>query len=318
MPNIVFLDGFTTNPGDLSWQPLGSLGNLKIFDRTPAELTVERAAEAEIILTNKVVLDQQVLEKLPRLQLICVAATGYNIIDVSTARQRGVVVCNARGYAANSVAQHVFALLLELTNRVAAHDENVRQGGWARSADWSYTLCPTLELAGKTFGIYGFGQIGQKVAEIAQAFGMKILACHKHPERDARPGVEFVSFEKMMQESDVVSLHAPLTAENQGIVNLKTLSLMKPTAFFINTGRGGLVVEDDLKQALESGMIAGAGLDVLSQEPPRSGNVLIGAKNCIVTPHNAWATKESRARLIEECVKNVEAFLADKPRNQVE
>ena len=317
MVNIVVLDGYTMNPGDLSWEPLEALGKLKVYDQTPSDLVIERAAGAEILLTNKVILNEKIFVKLPHLRFISVMATGYNVIDMEAAKKRGIVVSNVRGYAANSVAQHVFALLLEMTNQVGAHSWDVAAGGWQASGYWSYKLQTTQELAGKTMGIYGFGQIGQKVADIALAFDMKVISNHKHPERDRREGVTFVSFEKMMSESDVVTLHAPLTVENQGIVNKKTLGMMKPTALLINTGRGGLIVESDLKEALEAEKIAGAGLDVISEEPPKKGNILIGVKNCLITPHHAWATKESRSRLLAESAENVSAFLAGHPRNEI-
>ncbi len=317
MINITLLDGHTTNPGDLSWSPLEALGHLTIYDRTPPGQVLERAAGADILLTNKTVLDETILSQLPRLRFISVMATGYNVVDVEAARSLGIAVSNVVGYAANSVAQRVFSLLLELADRPAAHSADVAAGGWQSSPDWSYTLMPTMELAGKTLGIYGFGQIGQRVADIALAFGMEVVACHKHPERDARPGVRFVSFEEMMAQSDAVTFHAPLTGANSGIVNSATLAMMKPTAFLINTGRGGLVVEADLKNALDAGTIAGAGLDVLSQEPPAQGNVLIGAKNCLITPHNAWATREARQRLLWESAENVRAFLDGKQRNKI-
>ncbi len=317
MKNIVILDGYAANPGDLSWQPLGALGHLAVFDRTPQALVVERATSADIVLTNKTVLDAATLAQLPRLRYIGVLATGYNVVDVVAAQQRGIAVCNVRGYAANAVAQHVFALVLALTNRIAEHNQHTAAGGWSASPDWSYTLAPIWELAGKTMGIYGFGQIGQRVADIALAFGMRVVANHKHPERDRRVGVEFVSFDELLAQSDILSLHAPLSAENQGIINLGSLSKMKPTALLINTGRGGLVAEEDLKKALGKGTIAGAGLDVLSQEPPPRENPLLGIPNCLVTPHIAWATREARQLLIEESAENIKAFLAGKPRNVV-
>ncbi|MBI1224854.1 MAG: D-2-hydroxyacid dehydrogenase [Bacteroidetes bacterium] len=318
MKNIVILDGHTANPGDLSWAALEELGHLTVFERTPSELVAERAANADIVLTNKAVLDAATLAKLPRLRLISVTATGFNVVDLATAQQRGIAVCNVRGYAANAVAQHVFALVLALTNRIAEHSQHTSAGGWATSPDWSYTLAPVWELAGKTMGIYGFGQIGQRVAEIAQVFGMRVLANHKHPERDQRLGITFVSFAELLEQSDVISLHAPLSPENQGIINLDSLENMRKNALLINTGRGGLVVETDLKAAIENGLIAGAGLDVLVEEPPKDGSPLLGLKNCIVTPHNAWATVEARKQLITESIENVRSFLAGIPRNLVE
>lgn len=317
MVNIVVLDGHTMNPGDLSWEPLESLGHLKVFEKTPPELVTERAREADVLLTNKVVLNEKIFERTPDLRFISIMATGYNTVDVEAAANHGITVSNVRGYATHSVAQHVFALLLEMTNHVAGHSQDVARGGWQSSEYWSYNLRPTLELAGKTIGIYGFGRIGRKVADIALAFGMDVISNHTHPERDKRAGVTFVSFEKMMEKSDVVTLHAPLTTENEGIINEKSLELMKPSSFLINTGRGGLIVEKDLKTALEADKIAGAGLDVLSEEPPTDGNILIGVKNCIITPHNAWATKEARQRLLNESAENIKAFLNGTPRNQI-
>ncbi len=322
MKNIVILDGYTANPGDLSWLALEALGRLTIFDRTPPELVAERAAHADIVLTNKAVLTAETLAQLPRLRLISVTATGYNVVDVAAAQRLGITVCNVRGYAAEAVAQHVFAMVLALSNRIAEHSQHAKSGGWAGSPDWSYTLSPIWELAGKTLGIYGFGQIGQRVADIAMAFGMKVIAHHKHPERDQRLGVDFVSFDDLLEQSDVLSLHAPLTAENQGIINQDSLAQMKRTSLLVNTGRGGLVVEADLKTALENGTIAAAGLDVLSEEPPKNtpegaSNVLLDVKNCLITPHIAWATREARQRLITESVENVRAFLAGTPRNLV-
>mgnify|MGYP001373252905 CR=1 FL=1 len=317
MAKIVVLDGHTTNPGDLSWEKMDALGTLTVYPRTePAEL-LPRAHNAEIVLTNKVVFDKNTFAQLPKLKCISVMATGYNVIDVKAAQAQGVVVCNVRGYATASVAQHVFALVLGFYSKIDRHARSVAGGQWQTSPDWSYTLGSTSELAGKTIGIYGFGQIGQQVAKIALAFGMKVVSNHKHPQRDKRRGVEFVPFEKLLQLSDVLTLHAPLSAENEGIINAKSLAMMKPGAILINTGRGGLIVENDLRQALESGTIAGAGLDVLSQEPPEQGNVLIGAPNCTVTPHNAWASKEARQRLLDESVQDVSAFLKGKPRNEI-
>lgn len=316
MVKIVVLDGYTANPGDLSWEGLAALGELTVHDRTAPEQVLERAQEAEILLTNKTVLSREVLEQLPDLQCISVLATGYNIVDTKAAKDLGIVVCNVRGYAANAVAQHVFAAMLEFANGMAAQADDVASGGWQQSRDFSYSLRPTTELAGKTIGIYGMGQIGRKVADIALAFGMKVISHHKHPQRDQRPGVTFVSFERMMREGDFISLHAPLSIENQGIINKGTLAWMKPTAFLINTGRGGLIQEEDLKEALEENRISGAALDVLSIEPPTKGNVLIGAKNCIITPHQAWATREARALLLQESVENIRAFLEGAPRNE--
>ena len=316
-PRIVVLDGHTLNPGDLSWNKLRALGQVSVYEYSTPEEIPERADEADIILVNKAVIDKAQLARLPALKCICVTATGYNNVDVEQAGKRNIPVCNAVGYGTGSVAQHVFALLLELTNKVQAHHESVLAGQWERSRDFCYTLTPIPELDGRVMGIYGFGRIGQRVAAIAQAFGMEVFATHKHPERDARPGVSFVPLETLFEKSDVVSLHAPLTEENEGIVNAALLSRMKPTAYLINTGRGGLIDEPALKLALQSARLAGAALDVLSEEPPRNGSVLFDAPNCLVTPHIAWATREARQRLLDISVENVRAFLRGEPGNVV-
>ena len=314
---IIALDGRTLNPGDLSWENLSAFGEYEIYDFTPEEQVVERGRPADILLVNKVVLGKDELAQLPNLKCICVTATGYNNVDLQAARERGIPVCNAVGYSTDSVAQHVFALLLALTNKVYQHHISVQAGEWQRSDDFAYTLHTLPELAGKIFGIYGFGRIGQRVADLAQAFGMKILATHKHPERDARPGVEFVSLEELFERSDVTSLHAPLSEANREIVNAQLLQRMKSTAYLINTGRGGLIQEADLKLALQEGQLAGAALDVLSTEPPKEGNVLISAPNCILTPHLAWASLEARQRLMDITLNNIRAFQAGAPQNVV-
>ena len=314
---IVVLDGYTLNPGDLNWAPLRDLGETEIFERSNQEEILQRGAGAEIILSNKAVLDKPVLEKLNALKLIAVTATGFNNIDVAAADELGILVCNASGYGSASVAQHTFALLLELTNQCGWHSRSVKKGEWSTSVDWSYHLTPMTELAGKSLGIIGFGNIGQKVADIAKGFGMKVLAHHKYPERDKREGVTFVSLEALLQKSDVVSLHCPLTHENKGFINAKALSMMKPSAFLINTSRGPLINEDDLAEALLTKRINGAGLDVLSEEPPKAGHPFTNISNCIITPHHAWATKESRQRLMNIVVENVEAFIHGKPQNLV-
>lgn len=317
-PKIVVLDGYTLNPGDLSWNKLRAMGQVSIFEHSTPEEIPERAAQAEIILVNKVVIDEAQLARLPLLKCICVTATGYNNIAVEQARERRIPVYNAVGYGTDSVAQHVFALMLELTNRVQAHHESVQAGQWSRSRDFCYTLGSIPELAGKIMGIYGFGRIGQRVAAIAQAFGMEVIATHKHPERDACPGVAFVSLATLFEKSDFLSLHAPLTEENAGIVNASLLSRMKPSACLINTGRGALIDEAALKMALQNGQLAGAALDVLSEEPPRNGNLLLDAPNCLITPHMAWATREARQRLLDITVENVKAYLRGELRNVVE
>jgi glycerate dehydrogenase len=298
--NIVVLDGYAINPGDLSWD---ALGPATIYDRTPPELVVERARDAEIILTNKCVVTGHDICQLPKCCYIGVMATGYNVVDLAAALQRGIVVTNVPGYSTRSVAQHTFALLLELCHRVGHHAATIQE--WTRAPDYCYWDFPQIELAGLTMGIIGHGQIGREVDKLARAFGMDVLV-HR--------GVEL---ERVFRECDVVSLHCPLTPATQGLVNAPRLALMKPTAFLINTARGGLVVEKDLAEALEAGRIAGAGLDVLSAEPPRPDNPLLTAKNCIITPHIAWSTRAARERLLQAVVKNIGAFLAGTPQNRV-
>jgi glycerate dehydrogenase len=316
-PNIVILDGHTLNPGDLSWAPLKALGRCFIYEYTPTELMVERCRPADIVIVNKAVLTAETIREIPHLKCICVTATGVNIVDLEAARERGVPVCNVVGYGAYSVAQHVFALLLALTNRVAEHNQSVHLGDWSVQRHFSYSLFPLVELAGKTMGIYGLGQIGRQAARIAQAFGMEVIAHHKHPQRDQMAGVRFVDLDTLFRESDVLSLHAPLTAGNAGLINSENLAKMKPTAYLINTGRGGLVDEPALEHALRAGLIAGAGLDVLAVEPPPAGHPFFNLPNCLITPHQAWATREARLRLLEETVENIRAFLRDAPRNIV-
>lgn len=316
-PKIVVLDGFTLNPGDLSWDKLRALGETIIYDYTPPEKIVEHCSGATVVLSNKAIIDAEAIAQLPELQCICLMATGYNNIDVEAASRNGIAVCNAVGYGAPSVAQHVFALMLELTNQVALHHQSVQEKQWTNCRDFSYHLQTITELAGKTMGIYGLGQIGNRVADIAFGFDMQVLATHKHPVRDARPGVSFVPKEALFEQSDFISLHAPLSESNAGIVNQQLLNRMKPSAFLINTGRGGLINENDLKNALINGTLAGAGLDVLSVEPPPADHILFGIENCLITPHQAWASLEARNRLMDIVVGNVEAFFIGKARNRV-
>lgn len=316
-PNIVILDGHTLNPGDLSWAPLKALGRCFIYEYTPTELMVERCRPADIVIVNKAVLTAETIRAIPHLQCICVTATGVNIVDLEAARERGVPVSNVVGYGAYSVAQHVFALLLALTNRAAEHNQSVHLGDWSAQRHFSYSLFPLVELAGKTMGVYGLGQIGRQTARIAQAFGMEVIAHHKHPQRDQMAGVRFVDLDTLFLESDVLSLHAPLTADNAGLINSENLAKMKPTAYLINTGRGGLLDEPALEHALRAGLIAGAGLDVLAEEPPPADHPFFNLPNCLITPHQAWATREARLRLLEETAENIRAFLRGAPRNVV-
>jgi glycerate dehydrogenase len=315
---IVVLDGYCLNPGDLSWDELRRFGEVEVFDRTPAKQAVERACGAAIALTNKTPLPADVLRRLPELRYIGVLATGYNIVDVEAARLQGITVTNIPTYGTDSVAQFVFALLLELCHNVGLHAAEVRAGAWARSPDWSFWRSPLMELAGKTMGIVGLGRIGRAVGRIADAMGMQVMA-HDSIRGDAPawPGFRWAELEELLAESDVVSLHAPLFPETRGMINKRSLALMKPTAMLINTSRGPLVVDEDLADALNGGRLAGAGLDVLSIEPPDERNPLLAARNCIVTPHIAWATREARSRLMQLAIGNIGAYVAGSPRNVI-
>ncbi len=314
---ITILDGYTMNPGDLDWAIIKSLGEVEIFDRTPNNKILARAKDAAILVVNKVILDAEIIAQLPKLKCICVTATGYNNVDILAAAKRKIPVYNVRGYSTMSVAQHVFALILELTNTVAIYNIGVQKGDWSRSTDFCYYLGQIPELSGKTLGIYGFGQIGQAVAQIAMAFGMKVIAKHKHPDRDQMSGVAFVNQETLFRKSDIISLHAPLTKENTGLINKALLETIKPSSLIINTARGGFIVEKDLKWALENKRIAGAALDVLSSEPPPNNHILQNVSNCIITPHIAWASQSARKRLMEETAQNIRSFLAGKSLNVV-
>lgn len=315
---IVVLDGHTLNPGDLSWRELEQLGELTVYDRTPTDLIAERSAGAEVLLTNKVLLSAETITGLPQLRYIGVLATGYNVVDVAAARRRDIPVTNIPDYSTASVAQHAFALLLELCHRVQLHSDAVFAGEWTTSPDFCFTRTPLIELAGKMIGIIGFGRIGQQTAQIAAALGMKIMTIDRGKRIDGLPfAVEYVDQRTLLTEADVISLHCPLTPETEGLINTESIAYMKREAILINTSRGGLVVERDLAAALNEGRIAGAGLDVLSSEPPQADNPLLSAKNCVITPHIAWATKEARSRCMDIAVKNVAAFLSGEPINVV-
>jgi glycerate dehydrogenase len=314
--NIVVLDGFTLNPGDLSWDELRTLGPCEVFDRTQPDQVETRVANAGIVLTNKTVLNQELILGLAGLKYIGVLATGTNVVDLAAARGRDIPVTNVPAYGTRSVAQATFALLLELTNRVGHHAQTVRAGRWTNGADWCYWDSYLLELDGLTLGLVGFGSIGRAVAEVAHAFGMKVIV-HSPSAKDVPPFVRLVELENIFRASDVVSLHCPLTPQTKQLVNSKRLCLMKPAALLLNTSRGPLVDESALAEALNSGRIAGAGLDVLSVEPPPASNPLLLAKNCLITPHNAWGTQAARTRLLRIAVANVRAFLAGQPVNVV-
>jgi len=314
---IVILDGYATNPGDLSWDGLAEFGELTVYDRTPAELTLERAAAAEILISNKVYLGAAELAALPDLRYIGIQATGVNVVDLEAARKHGVVVTNVPAYSTNSVAQHAFALLLELTRGVGRHAELVKQGAWTNCPDFAFQETTQIELTDKTFGIIGFGDIGKATAKIAKAFGMQVLVHTRTPDPQAFPEVQFVALDNLLTAADFVSLSCPLTPETEALMNAERLALMKKSAYLINTGRGLLIDEEALAAALRNGALAGAGLDVLSQEPPPADNPLLHAPNCFVTPHLAWATRAARQRLIDTLAANLRAFLAGAPQNQV-
>ena len=316
-PKTVVLDGYTLNPGDLSWEPLTDLGRCEIYERTAAHETVARARGATALLTNKVVLDKEIIGQLPDLRYVGVLATGVNVVDLTAAREHGIVVTNVPAYSTPSVVQLTFALLLELTHRVGHHAGSVRGGNWVRSKDFAYWDFPLIELAGLKMGLIGFGAIAQGVAKVAQALGMSVLATRRGDRPSEVPGVEMVDMDTLFRESDVLSVHCPLTPETKGLVNAARLARMKATAYVLNTSRGPVINEADLADALNAGRLAGAGVDVLSTEPPAADNPLLTAKNCFVTPHIAWASRAARARLLATVVANMHAFLDGKPQNVV-
>ena len=314
---IVVLDGYTLNPGDLSWQELEALADCAVHDRTPPDELVGRAKGAEILLTNKTVLSGEVLGHLPTCRYIGVLATGYNVVDIDAATDRGIVVTNVPTYAARSVAQMVFAHVLNLAQHVAHHGRTVKDGRWTRSPDFCYWDYPLVELDSKIMGIIGLGRIGKAAAGLARAFGMKVIGYDKYADPSGGGLCTPVGLDEVFRRGDVVSLHCPLTAETEKLVNAERLGLMKPTAFLINTSRGPLVDERALADALNAGRIAGAGLDVLSVEPPTGDSPLLSAPNCCITPHIAWATREARERLMTVATDNVKVFLEGNPRNVV-
>jgi len=314
---IVVLDGFAANPGDLSWDGIRELGDVTVYERTPASLTVERAQGAEAIFTNKTLITKEVMEQLPDLKYVGVLATGYNVVDVACAKEKGITVTNIPAYSTDSVAQMVFSLLLELCQHAQRHSDAVYNGDWTNSKDFCFWNYPLVELAGKTMGIIGFGGIGQKVAQIAYAFGMKVIAYNPRKKEYEHENFRWAALEEVFAEADVISLHCPLFPETKGLVNKKTISLMKKTAFIINTSRGPVIEEKDLADALNGGRIAGAGVDVLSTEPPKADNPLLSAKNCVITPHIAWASLEARTRLMKIATENLRAFQQGTPVNVV-
>ena len=310
---IVFLDAFTANPGDQSWAAFESMGECVVYDRTPVAEIVKRTEDADVIITNKAPLSRETLAALPKLKYIGVIATGYNIVDVAAAAERGVIVSNVPGYGTPAVAQAVIAMMLELTNHTAHQAQSVREGRWSRCPDFCYWDHPIIELRGRTLGLVGFGDIGSAVARVALAFDMKVLAARRTWATPPPEGIKPVSIETVLKESDIISLHCPLTEETRHLIREETLRFMKPTAFLINTARGPLVDEAALAAALNEGRLAGAAVDVLSSEPPAESNPLIQAKNCLITPHLAWASQEARTRLIAAAAENLRAFLEGSP-----
>ena len=314
---IVVLDGYCLNPGDLSWEAMGSLGDLQVYDRTSPSELLERAEGAEVLITNKTLISDKDMDALPELKYIGVLATGYNVVDVEAAKQKGIVVTNIPAYSTRSVAQMVFAHILNITQRVEHYACLNRHGKWSDSADFSYWDTELIELDGKWMGLVGFGNIGQATARIALAFGMKVAVYTSKPQSDLPEGIIKMDLDQLFSTCDVVSLHCPLTPSTREIVNAKRLNLMKPNAILINTGRGPLVNEQDLADALNEGRIMAAGIDVLSIEPADPSNPLLSARNCFITPHIAWATKEARTRLMQIAVSNLKEFLNGNVVNNV-
>lgn len=313
---IVILEGYASNPGDLSWEAFEQLGELTVYDRTAPEEVIERIKDAEIVLINKTQLGADVFEHCPKLQYIGVLATGYNVVDIRAARAHGITVCNVPGYSTQAVAQMTFALLLEITQQVGLHSSAVFSGAWQTNPDFCFWSKPLAELAGKTMGLVGYGAIGQAVGAIAQAFGMKLLVTARH-EKPVPEGAAFVDLDTLLAQSDVVSLHCPQTAENLHMIDEKALGQMKQGAILLNTARGGLIDEQAVANALRSGKLYAFGADVVSKEPIQAENPLLKAPNCFLTPHIAWAPKETRIRLHDIAVENLRAFLAGKPQNMV-
>ncbi len=313
---ITVLDGHAANPGDISWEAIRSLGDFTIYERSPEDKVVERIGDSDIILLNKIKITREIISQCPNLKYIGVLATGYNVVDTEACHEKGITVTNIPAYSTDAVAQHVFAFLLAFSNRVAEHSTSVHAGDWIKNPDFCYWLSPLTELSGKTLGIFGFGNIGQKVAKIAHAMGMNVLV-HVHSEKSFTGGEKSVTTEELFRQSDFISLHAPLTSETSEIVNEKTLALMKPEAILINTARGGLVDEKAVRKALDNKKIAGYAADVILHEPMNADSPLYKAPSCLLTPHIAWAPKETRERLLGIAAENIKAFLNGKARNVV-
>jgi len=317
---IVVLDGYTENPGDLSWEELGAFGELTVYDRTPVNDPIEivrRIGDARIVFTNKTPITKEIIDACPTIQMISVLATGYNVVDYTYARSKGIPVTNVPTYGTASVGQFAIALLLEICHHIGHHDASVHAGNWENCHDWCYWDYPLIELDGKILGIIGFGRIGQTTGRIAKAMGMKILAYDRYPNKSGQEIAEYVSLDVLLAQSDVIALHCPLFPETEGIINKDTIHKMKDGVILINNSRGPLIVEQDLADALASGKVAAAGVDVVSTEPIRGNNPLLNARNCIITPHISWAPKESRQRIMDCAVENVKAFLNGIPQNVV-
>ena len=316
---IVNLDGYTTNPGDLSWEGIEKLGDYTVYDRTAPDEIIERAKGADILIVNKTIIDRDILDALsPELRYIGLQSTGYNVVDCEYASQLGITVCNIPAYSTNAVAQLVFAFILQITNEVALHSDAVKNGEWCSCPDFCFWKKPLTELDGKTIGIVGFGSIGRKVAEIALAFGMRVFAFNPRPKEKDGLNVHFADLDELLSESDIVTCHCPLTKETEGLINKENISKMKKSAILINTSRGPVVDEQALADALNNGRLQAAGLDVLKVEPARRDNPLLAAKNCYITPHIAWAAKETRARLLKILEDNIVAYLNGTPQNVVD
>ena len=314
---IVMLDAYTTNPGDLSWDNFNLLGDLTVYDRTCAEKVIERAKDADIVITNKTPITKEIIDALPKLKFIALMSTGYNIVDYVYLKEKGIPVSNIPSYSTDAVAQLVMSFILELAMNVGLHSESVKNGEWAACSDFCYWKSPLTELCGKTLGIFGLGKIGRAVAERARAFEMNVIAYVPRIHGDEPDFVKIVSLKEMLNCADVVSMHCPLTPETEGVVNEEFIAQMKDGAYFINTSRGTVVNEKALADALNSGKLGGAGLDVLSTEPPKSDNPLLSAKNCFITPHIAWASFETRKRLVSILYDNIKAFTEGKPQNVI-
>lgn len=314
---IVILDGYTENPGDLTWEGFEAFGDVTVFDRTPTELIIERIGNAEIVITNKTPLSAEVLNKCKSIKYIGVLATGYNVVDVDEAKRLDIPVCNIPTYGTKAVAQMTIALLLEVCHHVGAHSDAVKNGAWERNPDWCFWNYPLIELDGKTVGIIGFGRIGQEVGKMAKSFGMRVIAYDEYPNVSGQEIATYVPLDQLLQESDVISLHCPLLPSTNKIVNETNIKKMKDGVIIINTSRGPLIVEEDLARALKTGKVYAAGCDVVSTEPIKADNPLLTCDNCLITPHIAWAPKESRQRLMDIAVDNLRAFIEGKVQNVV-